>query len=359
MNDIECVINHCKCSNFDFDSINLFEKIGFSLIALRNSINYNESLQWHIDRLLTCIQCNQFLLLKDNFGQLAGLALWANVSKAVEEKIFQHGINFIQPNEINGGAETWMLDMHVFNGGLQKVLHALRDIYLIDSSQVTYFRMKKEKIIVKRIERRSDITFFKKKNEISDFFSNFIETIEGESLRNSTDAAHKTAKILGEVAMLARHIPEICNMPLHLILERLQRANKLKQYRLYYEKDKQLCGYISWAWLDREFCNKNTTAQHELALHQWNEGTRLMICDAFATRTGFSQMCKDLDSELFPGEVMHFNSRPPNDEFIELMPIQNEFIKDLQHISLDNKNPTINILSFLRASFKNSKKVHK
>jgi ATP-binding cassette subfamily B protein RaxB len=57
---------------------------------------------------------------------------------------------------------------------------------------------------------------------------------------------------------------------------------------LYRDTDGQLSGYFSWAWVDSDFVSQGIAVPQALAPHQWNEGSTLLICDAFVTHLGLA-----------------------------------------------------------------------
>jgi hemolysin-activating ACP:hemolysin acyltransferase len=226
---------------------------------------------------------------------------WAKVSKNTSERLLHNGLDSLKSNEINNGNETWMMELSATNGSLHQIIRILRDKYLRDSPQVTYFKTKNGK----RISRTDYTSFFHSPTPAKEDDNNFIQSYRGTGLRHSAEMAELTAQTLGEVALLAFHISEIGNLPFSSAVARLMRPCNLHQHRLYRDANGQLFGYVSWAWLDSDLARKGIPTPQALAPHQWNEGSTLVIYDAFATPLGLADVCTDLTAGLFPDETMH------------------------------------------------------
>ena len=306
----------------------------------------------HISRLEKCIDLNQLHIKFDRFEQFSSFAIWANVSEEVNQRLLRHGMSKLHPEDINSGNETWLIELCALGGALPKLLRRLRDECLRDVQQVTYFRFKNGKHITKRIARTDCTSFFRPSTQINQEESRFLESKEGEGLLHSASAVRDAAQTLGEVAMLARHIPEIGALPLFLALERLSRPGKLKQIRLYHDADGSLCGYVSWAWLETELAHQDVPLPHALAPHQWNEGPCLLVCDAFATGTGLASVCTDLAVGLHPGVTMHFRPDVPHGTKALATPMLSKNFANLPGNS-SSTTPITDILAMLRMHVSN------
>ncbi len=159
--------------------------------------------------------------------------------------------------------------------------------------------------IAKQITRNDCSSFFKTAPEACKNKLEFLKTKEGAGLNHAVEATKDAAQLLGEIAMLACHIPEIGELPLVLALERLSRPGKLYQRRIYRDTNEKLSGYIDWAWLDQELARIGLPPPHALQPFQWNEGSCLVVCDAIATTTGFKKVYTDLINGLYPDVPMY------------------------------------------------------
>ena len=333
-------------SNFENESLSLM--VGYGLLAISmHSTSASRSFDWSLACLEKCISGRQFNVSIDPQGQLSSFVMWTNVSEEVNQRLLHHGMSKLHPGDINSGNEIWLIELCVLDGALPKLLRRLRDECLRDVQQVTYFRFKNGKHIAKRIARTDCTSFFRPSKQINQDASRFLKAREGEGLPHSASAIRGAAQTLGEVAMLARYIPEIGTLPLFLALERLSRPGKLKQIRLYHDADGSLCGYVSWAWLEAEIAHQDVPLPHALAPHQWNEGPCLLVCDAFATTTGLASVCADLAVGLYPGVTMHFRPDVPHGTKAQATPMLSMNFANLLGNS-SSTTPITDILAMLR-----------
>ena len=240
------------------------------------------------------------------------------------------------------------MELSATNGSLHQIIRILRDKYLRDSPQVTYFKTKNGKRIAKRISRTDYTSFFHSPTPAKEDDNNFIQSYRGTGLRHSAEMAELTAQTLGEVALLAFHISEIGNLPFSSAVARLMRPCNLHQHRLYRDANGQLFGYVSWAWLDSDLARKGIPTPQALAPHQWNEGSTLVIYDAFATPLGLADVCTDLTAGLFPDETMHLRINERCGSTAQAIPITKKIIEHSNFLPIDSNSIVIDILALLR-----------
>jgi hemolysin-activating ACP:hemolysin acyltransferase len=263
--------------------------IGFATSALIKNNQYaNKTFAQTILHLENHIDHNQICIYIDDFKQFSGLALWTSVSEDVNKRLLRDGITQLQPKDINTGNKIWIIEICALNGSAKRLIRIFHDQYLNECQQVNYSRIKNGKRIVKRISRTDCTSFFQSSAQTIRDNGTFIQSHRVSEIRHAKSAAELAAQTLGEVAVLARHIPEIGNLPFTSAMERLVRPLNLHQYQLYRDTDGQLIGYVAWAWLDSNFASQDIPLPQALAPHQWNEGSTLLICDAFVTHLGLA-----------------------------------------------------------------------
>jgi len=88
-----------------------------------------------------------------------GYVLWATVTPDVEREFIAGKPRPLADWEFSDGTCAWVMDFAVAPGMLKKVLADLRDVVFKDHEQLTYFRMKGQRRLCKRVSR-SDHTSF-------------------------------------------------------------------------------------------------------------------------------------------------------------------------------------------------------
>ncbi len=306
------------------------------------------SLGWHLSRLLAALPAGQVGLRFDRFGQVCGFAAWARVSRTVSTRLLRHGSDDLQPWEWLSGDETWLLELIVRHGQLPLMLTSLRDEWLRETEQVTYFRFKHGRRIAKRLKRADRHALFREARPLAAPPRHFLCTHEAEGLRFSAVNALQAALELGEVAQLARHTPALAELPLPLALGRLRVAQNLRQQRVYRGADGRLCGYLSWAWIDQALIEGGLPEPHQLPAPQWNEGRHLVLCDAIATPTGLPLLIEDLRAGIFPGEPLWLRTAPPGQPLAPAVQMDVDALDRLLDPA-DTRAPIINLLHRLQA----------
>lgn len=329
----------------DSDAITL----GLTLLLLAEQpMSQGKSLDWHMDRLLAGLAAGQIGLRFDRFGQVCGFAAWALVSPSVSDRLLRHGSDSLLPSEWLSGDEAWVLELTARHGQLPLMLTSLRDEWLRDAAQVTYFRFKRGKRIAKRLSRADRHDFFREAEPLAAPPRHFLHTHEAEGLRSSAVNALQAALELGEVVQLARHSPALADLPLPLALGRLRVAKNLLQRRLYRQADGRLCGYLAWAWIDQALIESGLPEPHQLAPHQWNEGRHLVLCDAIATPTGLPLLTADLRRGIFPAEPLWLRTAPPGQPPAPAMLLSDDEL-DRSLDPDDTRAPTIDLVQRLQA----------
>ena len=329
----------------DSDAITL--GLALSLLA-EQPMSQGKSLGWHMDRLLAGLTAGQIGLRFDRFGQVCGFTAWARVSPSVSDRLLRHGSDNLLPSEWLSGDEAWVLELTARHGQLPLMLTSLRDEWLHDAAQVTYFRFKHGRRIAKRLTRSDRHAFFREVKPLAAPPRHFLYAHEAEGLRLSAVNALQAALELGEVLQLVRHIPALTDLPLPLALGRLRVAQNLRQQRLYRQADGRLCGYLAWAWIDQALIEGGLSEPHQLAAHQWNEGRHLVLFDAIATPTGLPLLAADLRRGIFPDEPLWLRTAPPGQPPAPAVQLDVDALDRLLDLG-DTRAPTINLLHRLQA----------
>jgi hemolysin-activating ACP:hemolysin acyltransferase len=267
------------------------------------------SLGWHVDRLHRAVDAGCVGLRFDRFGQLSGFAMWAHVAASTSENLLRHGTDALAPATWTEGHDTWLLHLVALRGGLPDLLMRLRNDWLATAPRVTYFRYKRGRRIAKRVDRADRTSFFQRRGSSGSVDASFLRSHEADGLRHAAAATLDAALELGEIVLLARQCPELADLPLPLALHRLRAPLMLSQRRLYRRADGSLCGASTWGWLDDSAPCSAPGDPHLWPLYQWNEGTRLTLCDAFAIDEGRTALLRDLETGWLANEPVWL--RPP------------------------------------------------
>jgi hemolysin-activating ACP:hemolysin acyltransferase len=109
------------------------------------------------------ISTEQIKVYFNNYGECMGYVVWALLAPDVESRFFNGDLS-LQLVEWNEGTSLWIIDFLVPRGSLKYVLRDLRDDVFKDHSTVTYFRVKRGKLITKQMGRNDGGNFFKSKS---------------------------------------------------------------------------------------------------------------------------------------------------------------------------------------------------
>lgn len=256
------------------------------------------SFAWHMDRLMTALDARCVGLRFDRFGQLAGFAMWAHLAPSQSAAVLRQGTDALALDDWTSGDDTWLLNIAAFRGGLPDLLSQLRDDWLATAPRITFFKYKRGHRIAKRIERGDRTSFFQRRPTSHAANASFLRSREADGLRHAAADMLDSALELGELSMLARQCPELAALPLPLALHRLRAPILLSQRRLYRRPDGSLSGAVTWSWIDASSPPDAPGDPHLWPLYQWNEGTRLTLCDAFAADDGRAAVLRALQTGL-------------------------------------------------------------
>lgn len=111
-------------------------------------------------RLSAAYDLGQVKVYFSDYGECVGYVLWALLAPDVEEKLIRGDSPALHPVEWNEGTSLWIIDFLVRRGSLPYVLQDLRDHTFKDFDTITYFRVKGDFKVIKRIYRADFGTFF-------------------------------------------------------------------------------------------------------------------------------------------------------------------------------------------------------
>lgn len=82
---------------------------------------------------------------------------------------------------------------------------------------------------------------------------------------------------------------------------------KLSQLHLFFDEgDRQLQGYMTWAWFSKETEQRwKAGTMDAIHISEWNEGNRLWIVD-FVTLPGYTEICVRRASSVFPAGAVAY-----------------------------------------------------
>jgi hemolysin-activating ACP:hemolysin acyltransferase len=109
--------------------------------------------------LLNARRVDQLKVYLNGFGECVGYVVWAFLTPEVEDEFIAVKPRPLAEWEFNDGTSPWILDMAVAPGSLPYVLEDLRDVVFRDHEQLTYFRIKGERTVCKRVTRLDHSTF--------------------------------------------------------------------------------------------------------------------------------------------------------------------------------------------------------
>jgi len=148
LNDI---LNKSEINKDDFSR----RAIVIGLIVQELSINpgyQNRRISSTIDLINRGLNCNQVELFFDHTGKMIGYIFWACISDLIENDMLLNPQFVPKETEITSGNNLWILDFYALSGQVKKILKLLPERVFHNVKQVTYFRIKNKKRIVKRIK---------------------------------------------------------------------------------------------------------------------------------------------------------------------------------------------------------------
>jgi hemolysin-activating ACP:hemolysin acyltransferase len=105
------------------------------------------------------LQLGQMRVYVNTSHECVGFVIWAMLTPDVESEYIADTPRPLAAWEFSDGTSAWVLDFAVAPGLLRRVMEDLRDDVFKEHEQLTYYRIKGEQRVCKRI-RRDDRTSF-------------------------------------------------------------------------------------------------------------------------------------------------------------------------------------------------------
>jgi len=105
------------------------------------------------------MQVGQLRVYVNAKNDCVGYVLWATVTPDVERELIAGKPRPLAEWEFSDGTNAWVLDFAAAPGVLPKVMADLRDVVFKNHEQLTYYRLKGQRRLCKRVSR-SDHTSF-------------------------------------------------------------------------------------------------------------------------------------------------------------------------------------------------------
>jgi len=117
-----------------------------------------------LKQLMHAQAVDQLRVYLNPYGHCVGYVAWAFLTPDVEKEFLSGKCRQLAEWEYNDGTSAWILDMVVSHGTLAYVLDDLRDTVFRRHKQLTYFRVKGDRRIFKRLHRSSTSNFLRRGN---------------------------------------------------------------------------------------------------------------------------------------------------------------------------------------------------
>ena len=104
-------------------------------------------------------QVGQLRVYVNKTHECVGYVIWATLTPDVERRFIGGKPRPLADWEFSDGTSAWILDFAVAPGMLQKVLADLRDVVFKDHDQLTYYRLKGQRRLCKRVSRGDHSSF--------------------------------------------------------------------------------------------------------------------------------------------------------------------------------------------------------
>lgn len=279
-------------------------KLGLAVQLVQRHLGGEHTAQ-QLERLFVALASGQHEFYFDHAGRSVGFVAWVRVSAQVSRTLLLKGPEGLGAEHWQGGDQPWIMDMVAHDGCLPHMLADLRDRLLAACEVITYFRIKRRLRIAKQLSRRDRTSFFQRPPAVP----------AAPALTTRQDMLHGVvarlgkARLLGDFLLALRHGDPARRSALWQSTYRMSEVIAARQYRLY---GKPAAGLLTWAWLsDFTIARVAEHPLHTVHSSEWNEGSVLCLCDAFASDSIREQVLADICSDLFPQEKRILLYVPP------------------------------------------------
>lgn len=244
--------------------------------------------------LHTSIEREQTVVYFDRAGVIAGFVSWMLLDAHTSDVLLggKPGV----PVQQQRAAELWIQNFAAPFGDLHAILAHLRDSALAQFSQLTYFRVKGKRRMIKRVSRKDRSSFFRAPGRTAR--SSRESIFERHDLGKHVLAELRRADELAKVALILSREPRYASLPLGTALAMVRLMTATRQYQLVYGAGNVPVALLIWAWIDPHGALSNETAPRVHA-SAWNEGDRLCLIDCI----GDSDVALPALAALFPEEA--------------------------------------------------------
>ena len=101
----------------------------------------------------------QLKVYLNGYEECVGYVVWAFLTPDVEDEFIAGNPRRLAEWEFNDGTSPWILDLAVAPGSLPYVLQDLRDEVFREHEHLTYYRVKNERRVCKRVSRDDRTSF--------------------------------------------------------------------------------------------------------------------------------------------------------------------------------------------------------
>jgi hemolysin-activating ACP:hemolysin acyltransferase len=105
------------------------------------------------------LQVGQMRVYVNKAHECVGYVIWATLTPDVERRFIGGKPRPLAEWEFSDGTSAWVMDFAVAPGLLPKVMADLRDVVLKDHEQLTYYRLKGQRRLCKRVSRSDHSSF--------------------------------------------------------------------------------------------------------------------------------------------------------------------------------------------------------
>lgn len=279
-------------------------KLGLAVQLAQRQFGGEHTAQ-QLERLFVALAGGQHEFYFDHCGRSVGFVAWVRVSAQVSRTLLLKGPAGLSAGHWQGGDQLWIMDMVAHDGCLAHMLADLRDRLLAACEVVTYFRIKPRLRIAKQLSRRDRTSFFQRPPAVPAR----PPLTTRQDLLHGVAARLGKARLLGDFLLALQHGDASRRSALWQSTYRMSEIIAARQYRLY---GTPATGLLTWAWLsDYTIARMAEHPLHTLHSSEWNEGSVLCLCDAFASDSAREQVLADICSELFPQEKRILLYVPP------------------------------------------------
>lgn len=135
--------------------------VGLIAQMMATRANGGKRLAAGLQTIVGAIAADKIKLYFDRHGVFVGYITWATVSPDVENRLLTEPHLDLSGQERSSGASLWITDCVITGKHLLEVLEDLRDKQFVGFQEISYFRVKGQRRIAKRVSRASGHTFFR------------------------------------------------------------------------------------------------------------------------------------------------------------------------------------------------------